>query len=190
MPHSNEWDRLVNSKWPKDVSLVPSAKEAITGAKRLYRRAMGKPFRGKVVVTSGNRYTWIRSRILSVNPNRRWSGRMAGWPDIIHLLAHYCHARKYPNARPHDHRELDLEADLTRYAIAHGFHEGRLKRPERLKPKPDRKVVARCKAAEALARWETKLKRAETGVKKYRKKVRYYDKKGPAGATSEALGSE
>jgi hypothetical protein len=174
MPESHEWDRLVNSVWPSDMP-IPSAKEAITGAKRLYRRAMGRPFKGKVVVTSGNRYTWVRRGVMYVNPNSRWGRK--GWPEIVHLLAHYCHSRKHPNARPHDHRELDMEADLTRYAIASGFHLGKLKRPEMAKkPKPDLKTSRRQAAEAALKRWQTKQKRTETAIKKYRRKIRYYEK--------------
>lgn len=177
MPHPSEWNDLVNRKWPAEMP-IPSDQEAITGAKRLYRRAMGKPFRGKVVATSGNRYTWIRSRVLSVNPNRRgaWHPK-AGWPDIVHLMAHYCHSRKHPNARSHAHQELDMEADLTRYAVEHGFHEGRLRsKPRPAKAKPDPKAVKYEKAKAALKRWQTKAKRASTGIKAYQKRVRYYEK--------------
>jgi hypothetical protein len=154
---------------------IPSNKEAITGARRLYRRAMGRPFPGKVVITSGNRYTWVRRGVMYVNPNPRWG--MKGWRGIVHLMAHYCHSRKHPNARPHDHRELDLEADLTRYAIESGFHEGRLKRPETPpKPKPNIRTVRMQNAEAALRRWESKQKRTETAIKKYRRKVSYYEK--------------
>jgi hypothetical protein len=176
MPSHDEWTRLVNSKWPSDIP-IPSDKEAITGAKRLYRKAMGRPFRGKVVVTSGNRYSWIRSGVMSVNPKRRnaWQPQ-AGWPDIVHLLSHYFHRRLYPRDKPHSHRQLDLEAELTRYVVENGFHEGRLKRKTKEKPKLSRKEKGHQAALAALARWETKLRRAETGVKKYRAKVRYYEK--------------
>lgn len=175
MPQAHEWNRLVNSKWPEGLQ-KPSAQEAITGAKRLYRRAMGRPFRGKVVATSGNRYTWARSGVLHVNPNRHGCG-LSGWPEIIHMLAHLCHRNLHRGDRPHSYRELEIEADLTRYAIEQGFHEGRLKRPTRTpKPKPDRKIVSHEAAVASLKRWETKAKRAEKAMKKYRKKVRYYEK--------------
>lgn len=177
MVSAEEWNRLVNSKWPDDLP-IPTDQEAITGAKRLYRRAMGRPFRGKVVATSGNRYTWVRRGVMSVNPNRRRAWRpKAGWPDIVHLLAHYCHARLHPNDRPHSHKELDLESDLTRYALAQGFHLGRLRsKPRPAKPTPDRKTAGLQAAQAGLKRWETKAKRADTAIKKYRRKVRYYEK--------------
>lgn len=176
MPQSAEWDRLVNKVWPAEMP-IPSAQEATTGAKRLYRRAMGKPFQGNVVITSGNRYTWVRRRIMSVNPKRRgaWEPK-AGWPDIVHLLAHYCHRTKYPNHRPHHYSELEIEADLTRYAVENGFHLGRLKRDKEPKAKPDKRATKLQSAQEALKRWKTKQKRAETAIRKYRQKIRYYEK--------------
>lgn len=169
MPNPSEWDRLVNSKWPRDLA-KPSAQEAITGAKRLYRRAMGRPFRGKVVATSGRRYSWIRRGVMVVNPSH-------GWPEIVHLLSHYFHRRLHPKDRPHSYKALDLESDLARYAIAQGFHLGKLKsKPRPTKPKPTRQEAGHAAAVAALKRWEAKRKRAETAIRKYRKKVRYYEK--------------
>lgn len=171
MPDASEWNRLVNNKWPTDTP-KPSAQEAATGAKRLYRKAMGRPFRGKVVITSGNRYTWIRRGTMYVNPDHGWNG----FRGIIHLLAHYFHARKYPGKRPHHYTELELEKELTNFAIENGFHLGKLKRPEKAAIKKDRRALGHKAAVEALDRWQTKLRRAETAVKKYQKKVRYYER--------------
>jgi hypothetical protein len=70
-----------------------------------------------------------------------------------------------------------MEADLTRYAVSQGFHEGKLKRPERAhKPKPSLREARLQSAETALKKWETKQKRSETAVKKYRQKIRYYEK--------------
>jgi len=172
MPTPDEWNRLVNSKWPNDVP-KPSAQEAISGAKRLYRKIMGRPWRGKWKITSGNRNTWPRNGTFYVNPDHGWNG----FDGIIHLMAHYLHRKRYPGKRPHHYTELELEKELTNYAIAHGFHEGRLKAKARpSKPKPDRRTTKLQSATEAMKRWEAKRKRAETAVKKYRKKVRYYEK--------------
>lgn len=174
MPTPAEWNRLVNDKWP-DVVAKPSAQEAITGAKRLYRHIMGRPFKGKVKVTSGNRYTWIRYGTLYVNPESGWNG----FRGIIHLLAHYLHRRKYPGKRPHHYTELEVEKQMTDYAIAHGFHLGKLKREKRAKPKPTKleKAHAAVEAARlAMKKWEAKRKRADTAVRKYKAKAKYYEK--------------
>lgn len=176
----NEWDRLVNSKWPKDMP-IPTAQEAIAGAKRLYKKAMGYPYGGQWAITSGNRFTWPRRRVFYVNPNRSgWVHPAPGWPDIVHLMAHWCHRRKHPNDRPHSYRELELEKELTNYVLAQGFHEGKLKRkPRPKKAKPPQRELRLQSARDKLKRWETKKKRAETAIKHYQKKVRYYEKRLP-----------
>lgn len=178
------WNRLVNSKWPKDMP-VPTEQEAITGAKRLYRKAMGKPFTGDVKITSGNRHTWIRMapdakrgrgyiRTMFVNPAYR---HRPGWPGIVHSISHYAHSRKHPNDRPHSDRQAYIERDLTDYALAAGFHEGKLKRVPKPKPHKDLAADRAANIDKRIAAWETKEKRAKNALKKLRNQKRYYDKK-------------
>ena len=174
MVSREEWDRLVNNKWPADIP-PPSAQEAITGAKRLYRRAMGRPFRGKVVATTGNRITWVRRGVLYVNPNERGQG----WQEIVHSLAHYCHRRLNPGKRPHDWRALEIEASLTRYAVENGFHQGKLKsKPRGTKPPEPVSVVRQQRLLDRKKAWEAKRRRADTALKKIDKSLRYYERKG------------
>jgi hypothetical protein len=52
----------VNAAWP-DIVPKPTPQEALTGAKRLFRLAMGRKFRGTWKLTSGRRHTWPRSRV-------------------------------------------------------------------------------------------------------------------------------
>lgn len=167
------WDRLVNSKWPPGIA-TPSDAEAITGAKRLYRKAMGKPWRGPVTITSGNRHTWIRRGVLYVNPNYTWR---PGWPGIVHAIAHYAHARKHPGDRPHSARQAYIERDLTDYALANGFLEGRLNRPKRQASKPDPVVSRYQRILARQSKWQTKLKRAENALAKVRKERRDYERR-------------
>jgi hypothetical protein len=49
------------------------------------------------------------------------------------------------------------------------------------KPKPDIKVVRYERAIASLKRWQSKAKRAETAVRRYRKQVRYYERAMAAG---------
>ena len=172
MSHENEWDRLVNNKWPENVP-IPSDQEAIRGAKMLYKRALGKPFKGNVRITTGNRYTWIRRGEMVVNASQGWNG----FRGIIHLLSHYCHRRKFPHHRPHHYTELEMEADLTRYAIERGFHEGKLlPKPRKKKPQEHPIVAKRKKLEDQIKRWESKQKRAKTALKKLKPRLAYYQK--------------
>lgn len=150
------WNRLVNDKWPAGMT-APDADEAIRGARRLYRKAFGKPWRGPVRLTSGNRHTWIRRGVLVVNPDG-WPG---GWRGIVHDLSHYAHARLNPDDRPHATRQVYIERDLTDYAIRAGFPDGRLK--PAAKPAPNPAAVRAAELAKLdrrIAGWETRLTRA------------------------------
>jgi len=182
MATREDWDRLVNDKWPSDLP-IPTEQEAIAGAKLLYRKGMGKPFKGEVRLASGNRHTWIRRGVLYVNPDRRRS-RRKGWPDIVHHLAHYCQRRLYPLAKPHSSQELYLERDLTAYVLEKGFLEGALKKEPKktltafektsLKYEKTEKAIGR--ANEKLKRLNSQILRTENRLKKLAKQKKYYEK--------------
>jgi len=165
------WSRLVNSKWPAKLA-APEPAEAVSGARRLYRRAVGHPWRGKIVLTSGRNHTWIRYGVFYINPNERYNGR-GGWPEIVHSIAHLAHRRKHPNDRPHSHNELYIERDLVDYVLAQGWLDGKLKP----KPKPPRDIV-RDRYARILARekaWQAKQQRAKRALAKVRAERRAYE---------------
>ena len=110
---------------------------------------------------------------------------MPGWNQLVHDVSHYAHQRLHPNEKPHANNQLALERVLTDYVIDSGWLHGKLK--SKAKPKPPVDVVAR-RAAQVdanISRWETKLKRAQSALKKYKVKQRYYRKKLQARATEE-----
>ena len=179
MPNFDDYQRLVNGKWlalQREGKLpTPSEQEAVTGAKRLYRKAMGKPWRGAVKITSGHRHTWIRRGTLHVNPGRQ--SHRAGWPDIVHGISHWAHWRLNPQDRPHSEAQLRLERDLTDYAINSGFHLGLLKTKKRGRKEKD---VIKKRYQRILAReksWRAKLKRAENALAKVQKEQRQYEQR-------------
>lgn len=94
----------VNRSWPEGTSdgrnLKPTPQEALSAARRLYRFALKKPFKGKMKLTSGNRYTWIRSGVFYVNPDYRGGG----WHELVHLISHQMAQRLYPNHPSHGGR--------------------------------------------------------------------------------------
>ena len=48
----------VNGAWPEGTNdgrdLKPTPQEALAGAKRLYRKAFGRPYKGKFIIATGN----------------------------------------------------------------------------------------------------------------------------------------
>lgn len=170
MPTRDDWNRLVNSKYPADMP-TPTPEEAVRGARRLYRKAMGKPFRGKIKITSGNRHTWVRGGTLYVNPTY---AHRPGWPGIVHAISHLAHYRRHPGKRPHSTEQLYLERDLAEYAIKAGFHLGKLKPKKRVEPKVDtvqKRYDAICARVE---RWDNALNHARRMLLRATKERRQY----------------
>ena len=182
MPEKGLYDRLVNSKWPSPLP-VPTDQEAMTGAKRLYRKAMGRPWKGKIKIVSGNRYTWFRNRTLCVNPNQTSWGQ-GSWRGIVHGLSHYCHQRLHPGDRPHSDRQARLERDLTDYVLENGFLEGKLKSKALPKQKVDPVPVRYKRMVARQKNWETKLSRAKNALHKVKKEMREYERRHGDRATS------
>lgn len=195
---SNLYDRLVNSRWPEPCP-APTPEEAMRGAKRLYRVAMGRPWRGKVKLVSGNRHTWIKGGVLLVNPARddtpQWAREYrrkrgfepscyTGWQEIVHSISHYCHHRLHPDARSHNDKQAYLERDLTKYVIEHGWLNGRLK-PKTV-DKPPRDIIKE-RYARVLVReqnWARKFTRAKRALSKATRERGSYEKKYGSRVTS------
>ena len=166
------YNRIVNTKWPSPLP-VPSDQEAITGAKRLYRKAMGRPWKGEVKVTSGNRHTWIRGRTMYVNPD----GWPSSWRGSVHGIAHWCHYQLNPRDSNHSDKQAYLERDLTDYALASGFLTGALKSKAKPKGKKDSVVERHERLMNRETSWETKLTRAQNALKKVQKERRAYERR-------------
>lgn len=150
------WDKRINEQW-NGARPILSPEESLLAAQKLYRHAMGKPWRGKWAIVTGNRHTWVRSGTFNVNPDRRWGER--GLRGIIHMIAHYCHRRLHPEDKPHSIRQMRLEAKLTKFAIDRRWHEGTLK--EKAKPLPKKLPRAERVKKLQLAQLRLRRRRAE-----------------------------
>ncbi len=166
--------KYVNGAWPEVVPPL-TGPEAVTAGKRLYRLVMKRAFRGKVKVGSGNRHTWIRSGVMTVNPDGRFRG---GWRDLVHGLSHYCHRRLHPKQRPHDGRGTHafIERTMIEHVVNSGWLDGKLKRQERPKAPIDLKGARRGRVIARIEAWEAKRKRAERALKKLNRQRAYYER--------------
>lgn len=167
--------KAVHRAWPTPIPVM-HADEAVTAAKRLYRFAMKKPWRGKVQLTSGNRHTWVRRGVLYVNPEQ-------GWPRVVHSLSHYCFWRLSPaGARPHDAQQAYLERAMVEYVVKAGALDGKWrKKAKAVKPKPTTQDLQAKRAASVKARIErreAKVKRLTRELSKLRVTARYYERLG------------
>jgi hypothetical protein len=156
----------VNGAWPVGDLPKPSGQEAVAGAKRLYRHFMGRAWKGKWALTSGNRFSYPRGSTYYVNPDFRGEG----WKQIVHFLSHAVHSRLYPQHSGHAPAHAQIERAMIDYVIENGWLAGALRREE--KTAPDQRSVKLARAHTNLARWQTKAKRAATAIKKLTRQIR------------------
>lgn len=161
-----EWYRRVNAAWPAKVPPLTDD-EAIRAARKLYRFERGYMWEGRVEITSGNRYSWIRRGVMYVNPER-------GWQSLVHLLSHYL----APGKHGADHARCELR--MIKEVVRRGWLDGKLKTPEK-EPAPE-PTVDQIRAAkiqrldERIKRWTTREKRAKTALAKLRRSKRAYER--------------
>jgi hypothetical protein len=165
----------VNGSWPPDLPAITN-QEAIELVRRLYRKFMGRKCPVPIRIATGNRLTWRRGDRFDVNPNRVKHGNIdQGWKDIIHLLSHYVHGRKFPGHKPHDGRGTHafVERSMIEHVVNSGWLEGKLRR--KLKPPATAEEKAALKARKLdgrIKRWESKRRRAETALTKLNRQRR------------------
>lgn len=169
----------VNARWP-DTLPEMTPEEAIRVAKRLYRFAMKRPWRGEWQATSGNRSTWPRGGVFRVNYTGHYR---AAWRDLVHDISHYVHRQRHPRARPHDIRHEILEREMVEYVVRSGWLDGRLKAKQKTAPSKEARDATRLTHARAmLAKSLTREKRAATLRKKWARRVRALERKGTENA--------
>jgi hypothetical protein len=130
MVATNEYERI-NSIWVKvkeEGTVHLSNQELVSAFKKLYRKAMKKSWKKKILMTSGNRHCWFswEKRAFMINPKRA-NTNFQGLKDLTHGVSHWCHFLSYPNDKPHSDNQFWLEFMLTRYAYENKWHLRTLK---------------------------------------------------------------
>ena len=98
--------------------------------------------------------------------------------DFVRRVA-FLFEHELAHAAGYDHNRMGplnhwVTATTSRYDYVDGLEIR--KKEVKVRPKADVQVVRYQAATAALQRWESKLKRAQTGIRTYRAKVRYYEK--------------
>ena len=162
----------VNALWPE--TLPPITRDEA-------RRAAAKLMRHFDNNTSGR---WVRRCWIATKPTNPslYRGRLRGWHRLVHDVSHRVWQRESPASRRHHRFHAELEQEMVQYVLTSGWLAGTLKTQSRAAPSsPDQK---RARLLTAVKRWESKRKRAETALKKLRRRVRYYDARS---ATQEGI---
>lgn len=175
-PHANPHYQDVNHGWPAEVPACTRA-EADRASRAIIRHFKlpwslnGKPGTCRV------RRCWIAVTPPYGNLNRGWRRLVHDWSHRI-FRAHNRQHASTRNRRPHDPSHVRIEREVMEFVLARGFLAGKLKPVAKPKAKPtDADKLA--KIAAAQARWTTKLRRAETALRKLKKQAAYYARKSP-----------
>lgn len=150
-------------------STLPSItqKEALKYARKLYPKFCVRDSGASMSLPNKARRCWASTKPTS------GSNQFKGWGRLIHDISHIAFRFNYPLKRPHDTLHARYELNVADYVVRAGWLTGK---PE-AKPR-DVKAERYAQAQANLKAWESKAKRAATGVKKWRAKVRYYERQG------------
>jgi len=168
MPTSSDYNRIVESIW--DEGSTPAqrcnvhpnlAKNFIRG---FYRQVMKKPFPYKLRIGTGNRRTWCRWGVFTVNPKQ-------GWHDINHDMGHWLERQMTGGA--HTDQQLRFERDGAALIVRKFLRDEPYVDPKKTR---DRVAERAARVEAGIKRWEAKLRRASTALKKLKKQQRYYEK--------------
>jgi len=138
----------------------------------LWRKEVGSKFPYKTIKqVSGNRYTWVRRGVVTINCDK-------GWGDIIHTWSHWLDHRVNPKTRPHSAEHSLIELRCTKYFFEKGFLEKSRNAIEQ--PKVKKRINKVAQRYERMLKrqkaWNRKLKLAQTNLEKVNKEIRVYER--------------
>lgn len=167
MPAPNEYERIVESIW-KEQSTRQQRRNvhpnlAMNFVRAFYRQVMKKPFPYELRIGTGNRRTWCRWGVFTVNPEQ-------GWHDINHDMGHWLERQLSGGA--HSDQQLRLERDGATLICRRFLRDEPYVEPKKAR---DRVAERAAQVDNGISRWEAKLRRATNALRKLKKKKRYYD---------------
>ena len=169
MATANDYNRIMHKAWqdvPNEQLFNVWESHAASYCKAMWKKATGRKLTAKIRFGTGNRYTWIRGRVLTINPS-------SGWKEINHDFTHCIERRTTGDSHSDKHLERERQgAEMIRSRFL-------TEDPQPEKPKPTTQELQRKRAASVETRivtWERKAKRAQTALSKLRKQKRYYEK--------------
>lgn len=102
-----------------------------------------------------------------------------GWRDLVHTVSHwvYNYRKGYKNHFGHSIDQAKLEYEISQYVISSSWLEGGLK-PKVIVLSKDEQLQKKINHLQSLInKWQTKQKVAITFIRKYNKKLKYYQHK-------------
>jgi hypothetical protein len=168
MPTARDYELVVEKVWregsTKEQRLNVHPNLAMNYVRAFWKQEVGTKFRWKIRVGTGNRRTWLQWSIFTVNPDQ-------GWHAINHDMSHFIERRKTGGL--HTDQHVRLEGAGARLIVRRFLRDEPYVEPKKQRD-PIAERAARVDAG--IKRWEAKLRRASTALKKLKKQQRYYEK--------------
>lgn len=123
-------------------------------------------------------------QIYAKHPRKCWvclSGEASdlsrGWRRLIHDVSHMVHRWLRPKSPDHCYQQAELELDMIKYVQVQGWLGGSLK-PKIIVISKDEQLDRKINHLQNLiSKWQRRQKIANTFIRKYNKKVKYYQNK-------------
>lgn len=177
-----EWYERTNAEWPAAVPAL-TEDEAVKAVKKLYRFVAKRSWKGDLRVMRTSEWT-KNYRAIRFGRDAK-TGRQfirinvkLGWRELVHDLSHWMPwhlGMREENS--HGAAHARLEARMIREVVRRGWLDGKLRPVARApRPRPDPREEKRRRTVEAIARWESKERRAANALKKLRRSLAAMDR--------------
>ena len=99
-----------------------------------------------------------------------------GWRRLIHDVSHMVHKWLRPTSPHHCYQQAELELAMIKYVQEKGWLSGSLKPKVVILSKEEKRLKKLANYQNLINKWQTKLKLANTFIRKYNKNVKYLNK--------------
>ena len=104
-----------------------------------------------------------------------------GWRELVHQTSHsiyhyYAGFKKRPRNYEHSIQQAELELAILKFVISKNWLNGVLKPKVVILSKDEKRLKKLEHYQKLISKWQTKLKLANTFIRKYNKKVKYLNK--------------
>jgi hypothetical protein len=170
----------VNSLWDKQT--IPfitrfEAKRAVKLICNKFGRPKFAPPRIKYPISRYRNIWWDSFICLSGDPTRM----SKGWRELVHQTSHsiykyYSGFKKRQRKYEHSIQQAELELAILKFVISKNWLNGVLKPKVVILSKDEKRLKKLEHYQKLIGKWQTKLKLANTFIRKYNKKVKYLNK--------------
>ena len=162
-----------NNTLPEKLPYITYA-EAEKAARRIAIKFGKRKYASPTVLWEFSKKPFIRKNWVCLSGNS--SNLHRGWKRLIHDMAHRIFRYRNPGLPDHCKLQADFEVELQNYVLKMGWLNGSLKPKPKVKLSSDEKKQFKIKVLKRnILRWESKAKRANTYLKKSKKKLKRLD---------------